>query len=208
VQLPEPLAAAAIRDTVAAVFRAPGYNRVRTLGERFWEQVGRLIEWLARLFAPLRDVARDSPLVYWTLVVLLATALAAVLGRLAYLAYLRRTGTAMGSGLPGAWGRGPEGDAWLLAQRLSTEGHYTDAAHALYRALLEAAARQGDVRLHPSKTVGDYLRELRARSSRLVSRFRDFARSYEVVIYGLGECDQERYERLFALAHPIIRPND
>jgi hypothetical protein len=207
VQLREPLDPAAIQDTVASVFSAPGYNRTRTLGERFWEQVDRFFDWLVRLFAPLRDVARESPLVYWTLVVLLAAALAAVLVRLAYVAYLRRTGIAAGTRLPGARSRGVESDAWLLTQRLSAEGRYTDAAHALYRALLEAAARQGELRLHPSKTVGDYLRELRTRSSRLLSRFRDFARSYEVVIYGLGECDRERYERLFELAGPIIRPN-
>jgi len=50
------------------------------------------------------------------------------------------------------------------------------------------------------------VRDLRARSSSLFGRFRDFARSYETVVYGLGTCDRERYERLRALAAPIVQP--
>jgi hypothetical protein len=207
VQLREPLDPSAIQDTVAAVFRGAGFNRQQTLADRLGEMVERALDWLGRLLDPVRDIARDSPLAYWTLVTLLTIALVAVIGRLAYVAYLRRTAMAGAIVLPGARSRGNEGDPWLLAQQLSRAGHYTDAAHALYRALLEAAARQGELRLHPSKTVGDYLRELRVRSSRLVGRFRDFARTYEVVIYGLGECDRDRYERLFALASPMIRPH-
>lgn len=93
----------------------------------------------------------------------------------------------------------------MLAQELAARGEYTEAAHALYRALLEALARRERVRLHPSKTVGDYVRDLRQRSSSLFGRFRDFARSYETVVYGIGVCDRERYERLLALAAPIVR---
>ena len=98
-------------------------------------------------------------------------------------------------------------DPWLVAQEAASRGQFTEAAHALYEALLEAAARRGDVRLHQSKTVGDYAREMRGRGSALLARFRDFARSYEVVIYGIGHCDQERYERLLAIARPIITSN-
>ena len=206
-QLQAPLDPSAIRDTVAAVFQAHAYNRTRTLGERFGEYVGRFFEWLGRVLAPVRDAARSSPLVYWTLVALVVAAVVAVLARWGYVAFLRRTSSTPGRLPVGMRGGRMAGDAWQLAQHLAAEGQFTDAAHALYRALLEATARQGEIRLHPSKTIGDYARELRARSSRLFARFRDFARSYEVVIYGLGECDRERYERLYSLAHPIVRPN-
>lgn len=97
-------------------------------------------------------------------------------------------------------------DPWVDAQRLAKEGRYTDAAHALYAALLEGVARREDLRLDPSKTVGDYLRELRRRPSALVPTFRDFARLYEVVVYGLGFCDRERYERLYVLASGMLAP--
>jgi hypothetical protein len=89
---------------------------------------------------------------------------------------------------------------------LAAAGQYTDAAHALYAALLEGVARREQLRLHPSKTAGDYLRELRRRSSQLVPTFRDFARLYEVVVYGLGSCDRDRYERLYVLATGMLTP--
>lgn len=95
------------------------------------------------------------------------------------------------------------GDPWALAQRLAGAGNYTDAAHALYRALLQAVARREQVRIDPAKTTGDYVRDLRRRSSALVTPFRDFARTYEVVVYGLGVCDRPRYERLLTLASAI-----
>ena len=60
------------------------------------------------------------------------------------------------------------------------------------------------VRLHASKTVGDYARELRERSSSTLGRFRDFGRSYESVIYGGLPCDQSRFETLRALAAPVV----
>ena len=98
-------------------------------------------------------------------------------------------------------------DPWAAAPEDAARGDYTAAAHALYQALLESAARRGELRLHHSKTLGDYVRELRARSSALFGRFRDFARAYETVIYGIGVCDRERFERLRALALPVIRPD-
>jgi hypothetical protein len=106
----------------------------------------------------------------------------------------------------GAWGRGGPGDPWGDAERLAQAGQYTDAAHALYRGLLDSMARREQIQLHHSKTVGDYGRDLRRRSSSLVPPYRDFARSYETVVYGLGTCDRERYERLHALAASMVRP--
>jgi hypothetical protein len=95
------------------------------------------------------------------------------------------------------------GDPWALAQRLAADGNYTDAAHALYQGLLLLLARYDHLRLHESKTVGDYARELRQRSSQRFAPFRDFARTYEVVVYGLGTCDRDRYDRLERLAEAI-----
>lgn len=103
-------------------------------------------------------------------------------------------------------GAGGVADRWGEAQRLAAAGRYTEAAHALYAALLDSIARGEELRLHPSKTVGDYARDLRRRSSVLLPRFRDFARSYEVVVYGIGSCDQDRYERLYALATGMVQP--
>jgi hypothetical protein len=197
----------AIRDTAAAVFREAAYNRDRSSPwmRKLGEWLERLIDALGRLLGAGHEHHGESRVTFWIAAAVLAAALLLALGRAAYLAWVRREQFALGRV---RWPEGAraQGDAWELAQRLAARGEFTEAAHALYRALLEAAARQGQVRLHPSKTVGDYVRELRARSSGLLGRFRDFARSYEVVIYGIGTCDRERYERLHALAQPVVRP--
>jgi hypothetical protein len=120
--------------------------------------------------------------------------------------YLWRARTALRIAGAG-WGQNGEfsrSDAWSAAQQLAARGDYTAAAHALYAALLDAGARQAQLELHPSKTAGDYVREVRRRSSPIFPSFRDFARAYEFVIYGLGECDRERYERLLSIALPIV----
>ena len=157
------------------------------------------MSWLASLFDRYRQAASDSPILHWTSIALLALLGAAVAGRAAYLAWVHR-------GVRSAAGRAARsrlragGDPWLAAQALAAAGDYTGAAHALYAALLVSVARRERLTLHPSRTVGDYVRDLRARSSSLFGRFRDFARAYETVVYGLGECDRGRYERLHTLA--------
>jgi Domain of unknown function (DUF4129) len=169
----------------------------------------RFVTWLAGLWDALHLGGRGSPALYWAALATLAAILAALAARAAWLFYQRRDRGAAerGSGRRGRRvGGGASREPWALAQELAARGAYTDAAHALYRALLEAIERRERVRLHPSKTVGDYVRDLRARSSSLFGRFRDFARSYETVVYGLGTCDRERYERLRALAAPIVQP--
>jgi len=199
---------AAIADTVAAVFSSSSYGRkgewwlFRKLGE--WWDTG----WdaLRRLFEPIGDAAAQSPLLRWVMIAILTIAVGAIVGRIAYAVYRRRGfGTREAGGFArAAGGRGGARDPWSTSQLLASRGDFTGAAHALYEALLEHGARQGQLRLHPSKTAGDYVRELKSRSSSLFGRFRDFARSYDVVIYGLGECDRDRYDKLRALALPII----
>ena len=205
-----PLTDAAIRDTIAAVFRAREYG-----DSTRWTVLRRLGQWwrdlwdaIADLLAPVGDAAGQSPLVKGLLLVILTTIVGLVVGRIAHALYARRDRGARGwrGGLAPARSRGGR-DPWVIAQEAAARGDFTAAAHALYQALLEAVARRGEVRLHESKTLGDYVRELRARSSALFGRFRDFARAYETVIYGIGVCDRERFERLRALALPVIRPD-
>ena len=195
-----PSPAAAIRDSVAAIFQRPEYSRSlrESILDRF---LGWIVHWIGVLF----QAVFGSRSAYWTAVTVIVVLLAAAFGRAAYLGYLGRDQRAESRGLWSRAGAGGGRDPWLLAQELAARGNHTDAAHALYRALLEALARHDRVRLHPSKTVGDYVRDLRQRSSSLFTSFRDFARSYETVVYGVGFCDPERYERLLALATPIVQ---
>ncbi len=194
------LSDSAIHDTVEVVFRQRAYARGFL---RMPEWLLQFSRWLQELIRGIDLGMERSPVLYWGSIVLLAAILVLVVVRAAWarsrrvaLSGVAEERRARGSGLPR--------DPWLAAQARAARGDFTEAAHALYRALLATLARRGQVKLHPSKTVGDYVRELRSRSSALFSRFRDFARSYEVVVYGVGECDRTRWERLRSLADPIV----
>lgn len=205
---PAPIPDEAIRDTMEAVFAQAGFTRARpswlgSLTDRFWEWFWDL---LRAIFRPLFATRTDNPVLFWLMVAVFVLIVAGIIGRLAWVSWQRRQrGIDARPAFPAGGAPRFAGDPWTVAQRLAAEGSYTDAAHALYVALLEATARRGGVKLHPSKTAGDYVRELRQRSSALFGRFRDFARAYEYVVYGTGHCDRERYERLHALALPIVR---
>ena len=189
-----------VHDTVEAVFRQRAYA----------QGVFRLPEWLRGFLGWIADLVRGidlrpdgSPVLFWGSIALLVLLLALVVARV-FWARSHRSALAAAAGAERPRGGGLPRDPWLAAQALAARGDFTEAAHALYRALLATLARRGQVKLHPSKTAGDYVRELRTRSSALVSRFREFARSYEVVVYGVGRCDRERWERLRSLAEPIV----
>lgn len=200
-QIPDHRIAAAV-DTV---FRDPAYQRL-TLGQTVWRWFQSLL--LRALGAIFRwyDQLRASPPLFWTLMLILAALVLAIVVRAVVMWRWQHLDVARGAVWRGM-GRAGGDDPWAAAEKLAASGDYTSAAHALYAAMLESAARQQQIRLHPSKTVGDYVRELRAHSSSLFARFREFGRSYEVVIYGIGTCDAARYQQLYALAVPVVRPN-
>ncbi len=134
--------------------------------------------------------------------VVLAAVVVLLIARIAYSIFLSYSPAA-------ARARGPllhTTDWRATAARLAGAGDYTGAAHALYLALLSSAARRGLVTLHESKTTGDYVRELRSRRAPgdVAGPFTEFTRSYELVIYGVGECDAERYGRLQAIAGQLL----
>jgi hypothetical protein len=191
------LAGDSVRDTIAAVFRQRTYDRtiLPTLIGRVWDGI---TDWLHSLLTAIGHSGPVRVVVY----ILLATMLVAVIIRIAILGTAAGVGFRRGGGLGG---RGGPQDPWGDADRLANAGQYTDAAHALYRGLLDSIARREQIQLHHSKTVGDYGRDLRRRSSTLAPPYRDFARSYETVVYGLGTCDRARYDRLHALATDMVR---
>jgi hypothetical protein len=203
VQHVPPVSETAIRDTMAAVFRKAAY--IKRQPSWIARKIEQLFDWIASLFHGIGGVRSANPFLFWTIMAILLGVALAILARLIWVGHLRRVqGIGARPVLRGAPGIA-QGDPWLAAQQHAARGDFTSAAHSLYLALLNAIARRGLVRLHPSKTVGDYVRELRARSSTVFTRFRDFARAYETVVYGTGVCDQERYETLQRLALPIVQ---
>jgi hypothetical protein len=94
-------------------------------------------------------------------------------------------------------------DPFEAAERYAAEGRYEDAAHAIYHGVLLALARSERVRLDPSKTSGDYARDLRARGSASYQPFRTFSRRFDVAVFGHGGCDAQLIDDLRRLSAPF-----
>ncbi|MFN2564143.1 MAG: DUF4129 domain-containing protein [Gemmatimonadaceae bacterium] len=189
--------AAAIHDTVAAIVRQPGYDRSlrQSLADLFFRWLGETIE---RVFAAIEVPGARR----------IATALAVVLAvltlaRIVYAAQLRSDEDRPGARRV-AGRRGSIVDPLGEAERLAAEGHFTDAAHALYRALLLRLSTRERLGLHPSKTSGEYARELRAAGSPAYTAFHRFGRRYDRVLFGRGACDAASYATLLGDARSLL----
>ena len=166
-----------IRHAVESVFGSDDYGKTSWL-THFRDWLGRLLGRFFSWLAPAFGVLRRSPPLFWAVLIALALLTAAAVARWLYLWRARNALRASGAGWDHLSG-GSRADAWSAAQSLAARGDYTAAAHALYAALLDAGARQEQIKLHPSKTAGDYVREVRTdliahlpKLSRLRSRLR------------------------------------
>lgn len=187
----------AIHDTVAAIVRQESYHRSlrESLLQRFFRWLGDLFDWL---FQSLKGTPYGRGVAIGAAAVLALL----IIGRLVYATRLRSEREAH---LRSERGRsGSTSDPWSEAEQLAAEGRFTEAAHALYRATLARLARRAHLRVHASKTTGDYVRELRARSSPAYDGFRQFGRRYDRIIYGHGSCDAESYAALLADATGLL----
>jgi len=186
---------AAVHDTVAAVVSGRAFQRPLQLS-----LAQRLLRWLADWIDALVDYLRASGPARWIAIGLTSLLVVLIVAR--FLLSVR----ARADDLEGDDGvrRGRAGeDPWRAAERLAASGRFEDAAHALYRGVVESLARSDRVRLDPSKTSGDYARELRARGSPRVSAFRAFARRFDVAVYGHGGCSAQSIAELAHLAAPF-----
>lgn len=94
-------------------------------------------------------------------------------------------------------------DPWQTAETLIAQGRFEEAAHALYRGVIFSLGRDERLRLHPSKTSGDYARELRRRGAPAYTPFRTFTRAFDVAVYGHGGCDAVALDELRELSSPF-----
>lgn len=192
----QPWPVPAVHDTVAAIARQAAYER--TIGQsalqRIWNAIGRALNALFQFFRG-SETGRHVTL---ALVVLIVAAIAIhfILATLA-----ARNDVVAADANPA---RVRAADAWRDAERLAAAGQFTDASHALLAALLSAFAQRGEVRLHASKTAGDYARELARRGSPARSAFQQFRRRYDAVIFGVGTCTADEYAALLRDAAPIL----
>jgi hypothetical protein len=187
---------AAVHDTVAAIARQAAYER--TIGQSAWQ---RFMDLLGRAVGAIFDFFRGSATGRHLTVALVALVVLAVAVHFILATLAARSDVVAADAHPA---RSRAADAWREAERLAAEGRFTDASHALLAALLSAFAQRGEVRLHGSKTAGDYARELSRRGSPARGAFQQFRRRYDAVIFGVGTCSADEYAALLRDAEPIL----
>jgi hypothetical protein len=192
--VPREWPARAVHDTVSAVMHGAAFQRSlqQSIVDRLFLWLG---TWLEELFGQLRGsgLARSAAVGVAALLVLL------VVAKLLLSARARGGPTvlrARGAAMSGE-------DPWRLAERLAAEARYEEAAHAIYHGVLANVSRSEHLRLDPSKTSGDYARELRARGSSAYAPFRAFGRRFEAAVYGHDRCDAALIDDLRRLAMPF-----
>lgn len=197
VSLPRPWPAAAVHDTVAAVMRQRAYQRSLRVSI-----MDRVFQWIGDVWRRMAELLGAVPHGRAVAVACAVAIVVIVLARVAYTAQLREdeVRSVRRRSVP----RGGTEAPWDEAQRLAAAGRYEEAAHALYRALLHVLVVRERLRLHPSKTSGDYARELRARGSQYYAPFRQFGRRYDRILFGVGACDAAAYDQLLREARPML----
>lgn len=184
--------ARAIHDTVAAIARQPAYST--SLRETL---LGRFFRFLVHRFRDLRDFLRGVPGARPIVIVAVALIVIVIVARIVV---ARRVED--GRIRAGARGRGRAGqtDFWMSARELAQAGDHEAACHALYVAVLGELTRVGAIRLHPSKTSGDYARELARRGAPSAPAFRSFARQFEHLVFGGRSVSASDFDRLASAA--------
>ena len=187
--------ASVVHDTVAAIARGLEYRR--SLRQSFLD---RMFLWVGEAIAKVIAFIRQLPSSRTIGLTILGIIVALIVLRIVVAALARDDTRARRSRRDGA--RAGE-DPFAVADRFAAEGRYEDAAHALYHGVLLALARSERVRLDPSKTSGDYARELRKRGSASYQPFRTFSRRFDVAVFGHGGCDAQLIDDLRRLSAPF-----
>jgi len=185
-----------VHDTVAAIVRQPEF--ATPLRQSL---AGRVFRYVAQQIATLIDLLRGSPssrLIAITAVVLI---ILVIIARILVTRRVDAAGVFADDGSNGR--RDRHRDPWFEAQVRAAAGDYEAATHLLYAAVIETLARTGAITHHPSKTSGDYARELARRGAAGSREFRSFAREADRVIFGSLRPDADHYDRLKTAASRI-----
>lgn len=187
---------ASIRDTIAAIAKQADYER--DLGQ---SAVNRILRWLWDRFVDILETMRGLPhgreIAFGLLILVILLVIARVVIGVRAEENANRVVVR---------GQAPAGRNVSLAEaeRLADAGHFTAAAHVLFSALLMAGAARGEFRVHPSKTTGDYVRDLRRKQAPWLLPFQSFRSRYDRVIYGDMTCTAEDYGALQSDARSML----
>lgn len=178
----------AVRDTIAQIARAPEYQR--SLKDSLLSQVFR---WIGDQISDFLRFVSNSSSGRVLVTVLVVLGIALIVARILIgIRAERLQGRITGPRNISAARTIQLADA----ERLAAMGDYTAAAHALFASLLMAGAARGEFRVHPSKTTGDYVSELRRRKASWLRPFQSFRSRYDRVIYGDVQCSADDYQAL------------
>jgi hypothetical protein len=187
---------AAIHDTVAAIVRQGGY--AQSAAQSLF---GRFIAFVTRQLTALYRYFHNTPHARPIVIALVALIVLVVLIRIAV------TSSAAEQRLRAERaraGRKASIDPLARAHELAASGQHTEAAHALYVAVIQRMAAHGWIRLHSSKTGGDYARELRVHGVPGHAAFRAFNARFDELIYGAGVCNADEFDELLRRASSLL----
>lgn len=196
-QVRDRLDPAAVHDTVAAILRQPEFShaaRESLAGRAFRYLIARLFE--------LFDRVHGSPVTRLFVLTAIVLIVIVIVGRIALSRAADAEAEEHGSGARPA--SQALADAWAAADALAREGRYTDACHRLYAAVLLELGRIGHIARHPSKTSGEYWREMRRAGASEATSFRAFASGFDRVIYGTGSASADDYAMLAQVARELV----
>lgn len=178
----------AFRDTIAAIVRDAAYSRSAT--QSYWD---RALRWMLERVEAVLEALRASDVARYLTIGALVVLGVLIIARIVLGV---RDEELVRSGRTRERTTETGGASIAEAERLAAAGDFTAAAHALFAALLAMGAARGEIRLHPSKTTGDYARELRRKNASWQSAFAQFRSRYDRVIYGDVSCSPSDYEWL------------
>jgi hypothetical protein len=184
-----------VHKVVAEILKDRGYRR-SVLGS----VLGRIAIAIYNALNWLEQAAEKIPGGRTTVIAVITIVALLIVGRIVLASEWRNEGLIRRGHGTGKAGRF---DPWSEAERLAASGDHTGAAHALYQAVLRRIAGSERIRLHSSKTSGDYWRELRRRGSPVAPAFRLFGRRFDRVIFGVGECSREEFEAMLREAYAV-----
>jgi hypothetical protein len=185
-----------IHDTVAAIVRQPDYGAGarRSMLSRFLEFV---LRWLDKLLDRAGGTLNGKFIVAAAIVLVVVL----VVGRMVV---ERQVEARRGRLRRSAQNRGVIVDRRQLARDSAAAGRFEEACHALYLAVLDELVAAGALKLHRSKTSGDYARDLKRRGVPAAAAFREFARTFERAVYAGDRVTESDYERVAAASERVV----
>ena len=195
-------AADSVRRALADVFARPEYVWVPRFNPSDWirEQALRLLDWIGR-----QQTAH--PAAFKVVLAILIAVLAGLLLHMGYVVWRITRPTAHTPPGPAQPGGVRLEDARAHRQRadeLARAGRYAEALGHRFVALLLALEQQQALKVDPSKTPAEYVREARLDASGRASLADLVARLYGHV-FGAVPCDANTYQAFGAAADAVFR---